>query len=221
MQIQQISLPFTCRQQRGKVDITLQPNNDPEHAWGLDLIFPHIPPISFAENFHGFPVVSAKVSYPDPAGPLSGYGSLFGWIQLIKADKEDRPGEWEIDIFPWAKDLGSPFSYWGHCPTAFDAPAKYLTEEDDWTRWRAQSFLYVLVDAGMSKRVVPVCGAGFSWGFDFEMKESEANGLGALERKIVLKNVEVMDVDGEWSGRVESLSEWFPDREFLDANQSI
>jgi hypothetical protein len=210
MQTEQVSLPFTCREQRGKVDIILQPNNDPEHAWGLDLIFPHIPS-SFAENFHGFPVVSAKVTYPDPAGPSSGYGSLFGWIQLIKADKEDDQGEWEIDVFLWAKDLRSPFSYWGNCPTAFDAPAKYLAEEDDWTRWRAQSFLCVLVDAGVSKRVVPVSGAGFSWGFDIEMKGSEARGREAFKRKIVLKDVDVMDVEGEWGGRVQSLREWFPE----------
>jgi hypothetical protein len=220
MQTQQISVPFTCREQRGKIDITLQPNNDPEHAWGLDLIFTHIPPSEFQENFHGFPVVSAKVAFPEPAGPSPGYGSLFGWIQLIKADKADNPGEWEIDIYPWAKDLRSPFSYWGHCPTAFDAPAKYLAEEDDWARWRAQSFLCVLPDAGVSKRVVPV-GAGFSWGFDIEMTESGAKDSGALKRKIVLQKVEVMDVEKEWSGRLPSLREWYPEWEFLDASQSI
>ena len=216
MQTQKISVPFTCREQHGKIDVTLQPNNDPEHAWGLDLIFTHIPPSELKENFHGFPVVSAKVTYPE----TTGYGSLFGWIQLIKADKVDNPGEWEMDVFPWAKDLKSPFSYWGHCPTAFDAPAQLLAEEDVWTSWKAQSFLCVLPDAGISKRVVPV-GAGFSWGFNIERAKSRGSELGNLERKILLQKVEIMDIQKEWSGRVPSLREWYPEWEFLESSESI
>jgi len=223
MQTQQLSIPFSCRGQGGKIDITLQPNNDPQHAWGLDLIFTHIPPSGLKANFHGFPVVSAKVIYPepaDPAGPLSGYGSLFGWIQLVKADKADNDGEWEMDIFPWAKDLRSPFSYWGHCPTAFDAPAQLLAEADVWTKWRAQSFLCVLLDAGISKRVVPV-GAAFSWGFDIERTESRGAEPGFLGRKFLLQEVEVMDIEKEWSERVPSLRAWYPEWQFLDASERI
>ena len=221
MNTQHITLPFTCRKQRGKVDITLQANKDPDHAWGLDLIFSHIPPNAFPKDFHGFPVLSAKVVYPHPANETSGYGSLFGWIQLIKADKKGREGDWEIDVFPWAKGLGSPFSYWGFCPTAFDAPAMLSDEQDYWTRWRAQTFLCVLVDAGLSKKVVPVGGAGFSWGFDIKTEESEMDGLKALERNIVIKNVEVINLEGEWSERVQSLRAWYPEWEFLDASASL
>jgi hypothetical protein len=108
----------------------------------------------------------------------------------------------------------------GFCPTAFDAPAKASDEQDDWTRWRAQTFLCVLVDAGLSKKVVPVAGAGFSWGFDIDMKGSEMDGMQALQRNILIKNVEVLNVEVELSLRVQSLRAWYPEWEFLDASES-
>jgi hypothetical protein len=127
--MQNTSVPFKCREQDGRVNITLQPNHDHNHAWGLGVIFPFIPRDEYTLHFDGFPVLTAVTEYPIPRNPSSGYGSLFGCIQFVKETKADGSGDWEMDIFPYAKDLKTPFATWGFNPTMFDAPAK-LWDED-------------------------------------------------------------------------------------------
>jgi hypothetical protein len=56
--MQKVSFPFQCRDLAGRVDFTLQPNHDHENAWGLDLIFPHVPKAKYALNYDNFPVFS-------------------------------------------------------------------------------------------------------------------------------------------------------------------
>ena len=135
------------------------------------------------------------------------------------ASGKSGTGEWEMDIFPYAKDLKSPFCYWGYNPTAFDAPARLLKENDAMEEvfWRAQSFLCVLEDAGVTKCVKLVEGAGFTWGFDIEtLKGSEETGL---RRKITVKSVEIMDVEKEWAERLALLRDLYPDWTFRDVGE--
>lgn len=77
--------------------------------------------------------------------------------------------------------------------------------------WRAQSFLCVLEDAGLSKRVKVLEGAAFEWGFDVETVET----AGVVERKIVIADVEVLDL-AEWARRLMLLRKDYPDWTFGD-----
>jgi hypothetical protein len=183
---QNITIPFTSRDQPGKITVTVQANHDPHHAAGLDLIFPQIPQKDFPKQFHGFPVTKATIEYPlsspSPASLPESYASLFGWIQFVKAipvdithNANNESGQWEMDIYPYASDLNSPFAVWGFNPTLFDAPARLLgpssddgkkvgsgdEDEPEELVWRAQSFLCVLEDAGITKRVQLIEGSGF------------------------------------------------------------
>lgn len=165
--------------------------------------------------------MKASIEYPGPSAPFSSYAQLLGWIQFVKAipvnsDGSKETGEWEMDIYPFAKDLKMPFCFWGHNPTAFDAPCRLVKEDGTFEEmvWRAQSFLCVLEDAGMSKNVKVLEGAAFGWGFDVETVEG-IGGKGA-ERKIVVKDVEVVDLEKEWAGRLELLRKEYPEWSFSD-----
>jgi hypothetical protein len=163
--------------------------------------------------------MKASIEYAGPSSPFSSYTQLFGWIQFVKAipmnadGSSEETGEWEMDIYPFAKDLKMPFCFWGHNPTAFDAPCRLLKEDGTVEElvWRAQSFLCVLEDAGMTKKIKVVEGAAFGWGFD--MKAAKGSGSG-VERKIVIKEVEVLDQDKEWANRLVLLRREYPDWTF-------
>lgn len=120
-----------------------------------------------------------------------------------------------MDLYPWAKDLPNPFCFWGYNPTAFDAPARLLADDGEVEElvWRAQSFLCVLEDAGMSRRVKVLDGAAFGWGFDIKSIEGR---VGTQERKIVVTDVEVLDLEKEWAGRLMLLRKEYPDWTFGD-----
>ena len=79
--------------------------------------------------------------------------------------------------------------------------------------WRAQSFLCVLEDAGMTKKVRVIEGAAFGWGFD--TKSVRGTGGGA-ERKIVVTEVGVLDLEKEWAERLVLLKKEYPDWTFSD-----
>jgi hypothetical protein len=159
---------------------SLQANHDPIHAHGLDLIFSTVPRPSFPEQFFGFPVLHGTITYPIPSSPYLSYSSLFGWIQFVRSvssdaqpeDEEEHSG-WEMDVYSYAKDLQSPFAYWGFNPSIFDTPARLLDKDEKVQsfEWRSQSFLWVLVDVGMTKRAMLVPGVGFGWGFDIQAKK--------------------------------------------------
>jgi hypothetical protein len=217
--MQNISVPFKCRGQDGRVNITLQPNHDHNHAWGLGVIFPFIPRHKYALHFDGFPVLTAVTEYPIPRNPSSGYGSLFGCIQFVKETKADGSGDWEMDIFPYAKDLKTPFATWGFNPTMFDAPAKLWDEygkKDDGLVWRAQSYLCILNDAGMSKRVKVIPGVAFRWGYDVHIEKVEKGGSLELKRTITIKYPERLDTEAEWTARLGMLRELYPEWTFHD-----
>jgi len=221
--MQKVSFPFKCREQAGRVNFIMQPNHDKEHAWGLDLIFPHIPKNEYTLHYDGFPVLSGSIEYPIPDNPSAGYGALLGWIQLVKEQKKDASGEWQMDIYPFAKDISNPFAGWGFKPMLFDAPAKLWDEEalqSDGLVWRAQSYLCYLEDAGMSKRVRVIPGAGFGWGYDVAISKAENGKLLDAKRTITIKEVELLDVKSEWTGRLPMFRKLYPEwtfREFGEA----
>jgi hypothetical protein len=212
-----LTVPFTSRSQNGQIEVTILPNHDAEHAHGLDLIFPHIRKSSFPAQFFNFPVARATIAHPIPATHYPSYASLFGWIQFVRAIGGSETGEWEMDIFPYAKDLGTPFAYWGHNPTCMDAPARLLNENGEVTPlvWRAQAFLCVLEDAGLSKKVSVLDGAGFGWGFDVE-EVKRADGSDGVERKIKIADLQALDVSKEWRERLGLLRGLYPAWTFAD-----
>ena len=125
----------------------------------------------------------------------------------------NETGDWEMDIYPFAKDLKMPFCFWGHNPTAFDAPCRLLKENGKVEEmfWRAQTFLCVLEDAGMSKKVKVIEGAAFGWGFDIQAIEENGGGI---ERKIVIMEAKALDLEKEWADRIVLLRKEYPDWTF-------
>jgi len=122
-----------------------------------------------------------------------------------------------MDLPPFAKDLGTPFCYWGYNPTAFDAPCILLEEEGlEEVVWRAQSFLCVMEDACLSKRVKVLKDTAFGWGFDIQSVQTTSGGV---ERKIELAPVEPLDLEKEWTARLALLRKEYPAWTF--ANEAI
>ena len=170
--------------------------------------------------------MKASIEYAGPSAPYASYAQFFGWIQFVKStlvndkgiDKDDEwnSGEWEMDLYPFAKDLKMPFVFWGHNPTAFDAPSRFKSDDGSFKEivWRAHTFLCVLEDAGMSKKVQALKGTAFEWGFDIE-KAERADGKG-VDRKIVIKDAEVLDLETEWAGKLELLRREYPEWKFND-----
>jgi hypothetical protein len=209
---QHLSLDFTSRSKAGKVSVTVQPNNDNETANGLSLIYSSfVAPPDYYLNFHGFPVIHSKITYPIPGNPTSGYGSLFGWIQFIKQDIQgEGEGNWTVDSFPYASDLLTPFGGWGFNPTLFDAPAILWAPNNSAVVWRAQTYLCELVDAGVSKNVTVLPGAVFTWGFDLNVDASNAS-----ERSIAVTKVQALNAS-EWNERLPLLRGMYTEWTFYD-----
>jgi hypothetical protein len=207
--IQHVLLNFTSRGQAGAVAVTIQPNTDNETGFGLDLIYPgeDIP-----LNFHGFPVVHGAITYPIPANPTSGYGSLFGWIQFIKNNTVGQPdGPWGVDSYPYAGDLNDPFGGWGYNPSHFDAPAILWDEDNDVVSWSAQTYLCVLEGAGVYKNVTVFKGAGFTWGYNQTVDSGNSS-----VRSIAVTKATLLDVGTEWEDRLPLLKGQYPEWTFQD-----
>jgi hypothetical protein len=180
---QTLVLPFVLRDTLGSVSITIEGNDDPAH-WGLDLVFPGATDLSYCL---GFPVCTAHVAF----GTVAGYGANMGWIQVVKST--DGGEAWEMDVWPANAGLESPFAYAGWKPTLFDAPAR----EDRKTHndWTAQSFLCVLDDAVMTRRVRML--VAFQWGFVVR------------DGQIEIKRVQALG-SAEWQARLGLLREKYP-----------
>jgi hypothetical protein len=43
---------------------------------------------------------------------------------------EEEHGGCEMDVYSYAKDLQSPFAYWGFNPYIFDTPARLLDKDE-------------------------------------------------------------------------------------------
>ena len=182
-------------------------------------MFPETPSTGLTSYFSGFPIMKATVQYAGPSSPISSYAQLFGWIQFVKqvstkSGVEDTTADWKMDIYPWAQDLKSPFCYWGYNPTAFDAPARMLDEVEgiEELAWRTQSYLCVLEDAEISKRVRVLKDAGFGWGYDVK---NERVG-GKLDRRITVTPISQLDMEKEWRERLVLLRKEYPAWTFGD-----
>ena len=139
---------FTWRGETGMVHVECVPNVDPEFygCWW-----------SVAE---GFPVCTATVDYP-----ARGYGSMLGWVQVVRSTDNESGGEgFELDPFALFGDAPSPYCWYGQRPTLFDAPSRSVRQPLEWV---AHSFLAGTpldeVAQLKARRVVPL--VGFSWGF--------------------------------------------------------
>jgi len=207
-----LTLPFNSRSQAGVISIDIQPNNDDQHAFGLDLLIPGVSQSELAAEFGGFPVVHGAITYPIPASQFSGYGSLFGWIQFVNSALPGETGDWAMDLFPFQKGLDNPFGYWGFNPSLFDAPA-IEGGRNQTGGWTAQAYLTVLGDAGGSRNVTVIPGGAFTWGFDIEVDKDCP-----LQNLIIIRQPEMIAVESEWPQRLPLLEESFPDWAFNEVN---
>ena len=153
-------MTFRLRGASGRVRIDCQTNADP-NRWGFDLLG-----LEFdTEVALGFPVVTARVSYP-----AEGYLGYLGWIQVVAytvTRGSERTTTELVDVPPQLLDAELPYLTFGLEPTLFDAPA--FTEQN--VSWLARSFLAASPDLLMTPTVDPVC--GFAWGYEITQGEVE------------------------------------------------
>ncbi len=141
-----LSVPFETRGRQGRVEVVLQPNDDPVKS-GHTFIAPSIDPAAL----QGFPVVTASV-HLDAVGPAG----VFGWIQLVT----QRLGRGQIHRAIDAVEWMGPMCAFGYLPTFMDAPA---TPGDPDAIWSADTFLVQLPDVSRTHHLTPLC--GFQWGY--------------------------------------------------------
>lgn len=121
-----------------------------------------------------------------------------GWIQLIRYGGGEVGDEEvvEVDHPPQHSGAGTPYCYWGVCPSFFDAPS--MTHEG--VTWVAEAFLTASPDALMTRTVQPIC--GFRWGYKTNRKPPE------------ILPVEPVGL-GDWAAARAALQERYPDWTFL------
>jgi hypothetical protein len=144
-----VRLPFCLDGLEGVLSIQVERNSDP--AW-----------VGSSEGSVGLPVCTARVEL---AG--CGYRAMCGWIQLVRSSDNSSGGvEFELDPFGPFTDMA---------PTLFDAPARVVRDDLDWTAhaWLARTELG-------SRVVEPV--VGFSWGFTIREREPVPSSVAALAR---------------------------------------
>jgi hypothetical protein len=148
---------FDLRVNRGSVEVTVVPNDDPES-------------LSCRPSGRGFPVCTATVSY---AG--RGYAAAFGWIQLVRSTDGASGGlEFEMDPFEPLGALPHPFCWFGLAPTLFDAPSRRTRADLEWT---AHSFLSFIAQPHEARAIL-----GFSWGFTVDDGQVSITPAVPLER---------------------------------------
>jgi len=147
-------MEFSAWGHAGTVDIEVTPNDDPT-SLGCDLLVPGLGP----EFWAGFPVCTATIEHEG-----QGYGSLFGWIQLVRSTDDQSGGTtFEIDPIAIYSDVATPFCWFGLTPILFDAPFRFRESSVDWS---AHSFLCIVPTSVVHREVHAVL--GFSWGFSVD-----------------------------------------------------
>jgi hypothetical protein len=137
---------FERQGRSGKVVASVVPNSEP--------------------SAEGFPTCTAVVECQS-----EGYDAFFGWVQLVNStDNASGGAEFEIDPFFLFQDAPTPYCFFGHKPTLFDAPSRQRREP---MKWLAHSFLgftpaTLELSTDLKNRRVS-CLIGFSWGFDVDM----------------------------------------------------
>ncbi|PYI00314.1 hypothetical protein BO78DRAFT_434487, partial [Aspergillus sclerotiicarbonarius CBS 121057] len=168
---QTLTIPLTIPNRAPlTLTITITRNTTPKDV-GFHLLFPSDPMTSFTD----FPICQATLTPSPSHSSIAGYASLYGWIQFVReqplspssstttppsSPKTPSKEIWTHDPLPLHATLPTPFAYFGHLPTLFDAPATPTARDVDWT---ARSFLVYVDDCLLSRVVRPV--VAFEWGF--------------------------------------------------------
>ncbi|PWY94338.1 hypothetical protein BO94DRAFT_613392 [Aspergillus sclerotioniger CBS 115572] len=184
---QTLTIPLTIPNRAPlTLTITITRNTSPRDV-GFHLLFPSTPITSFLD----FPICQATLTPSQPSTstpPPTGYASLYGWIQFVRSQPPSEPPSpslsskdtekkkeietWTHDPLPLTSSTNTPFAYFGHLPTMFDAPAYPDATEMDWT---ARTFLVYVDDCLMSRVVRPV--VAFEWGFLVTDGKKEVKGV--------------------------------------------
>jgi len=146
---QHLQIPFTAHRAKGHVDVQLWRNKTPASV-GLDLVIP-------GEDLTaciGFPVFQAT-----PSKSLQGYGTICGWIQVVKSS--DRRYLFN-DVPLMLYGVDTLFAFFGLNAIMFDAPGWTESRPVDWT---ATTFLFYLDDVELSKHIRPPVVA-IRWGLN-------------------------------------------------------
>ena len=174
---QTLEISFELSKRRsGTVNVSVEPDADPEQNGHL-IIWPD----EDTSKFLGFPECHATVRTTG----LKGYGSMYGWIQMVKSAASDD--KWEMDPIPITKDLNTPFVWFGAEPSLYDGPSWWLSRDLDWI---CHSFLAYVGDGVISKDVTPIL--GFEWGYWMQVG------------KVYVKRLRQVDL-GDWDEQLELL----------------
>ncbi len=190
-----LTIPFRARGQGGEVLVRYGANDDPRQ-WGMD----HLDLPVKLDVIRGFPVLQAEIAYDG-----RGYSAMMGWIQVLDIQSLTSGKAFHLlDRFSAFDETDSPFNTFGHLPTLFDAPALDALPGSIVT-WRADAFLAVLGNAGLTRRVTGLL--GFRWGFD--VKNQQPSLVPPLP----------LDASG-WSDALPFLTEQCPNWEFAPSFES-
>lgn len=136
-------LNFAYGGRAGVVDVHIGRNNDPSR-------------LGCGPGSLGLPVCTATVT-----SDAAGYRAMCGWVQLVRSsDNRSAGAAFEMDPFAPFAEVDSPYAFYGHLPTLFDAPSRSRRQDMDWL---AHAFLATTPLQAPIRQVVPLC--GFSWGF--------------------------------------------------------
>ena len=144
------TIPFAVNNERGSIAVRVTRNVGAKH-WGFNILG------AMSDwELKGFPVMKATVAFNG-----KGYRAIFGWIQIVHLDfPHDGRKKAIVDVVPSHIGLGVPFTYFGHLPTLFDAPARHPRSHGSFT---AEAFLCkppLLARTGAIEFI-----AGFRWGY--------------------------------------------------------
>jgi len=171
-----VLLNFAHDGHAGAVDIRIVRNDDDPATLGCD-------PGSL-----GLPVCTAKVT-----SGAAGYRVMCGWVQLVRStDNRSSGAAFEMDPFVLFAEADSPYCFYGHLPTLFDAPSRRSRDDME---WQAHAFLATTPIGGQNRRVVPL--TGFAWGFTIR------NGEVAIKPPVPLTLA-------DWQAHVPLLRAQFP-----------
>jgi hypothetical protein len=113
-------------------------------------------------------------------------------VQPVRStDNESAGTDFDIDPFTLLGDAPSPYSWYGQCPTLFDAPSRPARHPLEWTphSFLAATPLNEVADL-LPRRVVPVI--GFSWGFTDSGSEVELHDVARLPESVRDSHVSVL-----------------------------
>ena len=191
--VMDLDLAFEYRGRRGKIRVRCGAVADPTT-------------IGQTPDAEGFPICLATVLYPG-----QGYDAFFGWVQLVRSsDNRLAGGGFEMDPFLIHQDAPTPYAFYGHLPTLFDAPSRSRRGE---LTWIAHSFLGVTpFDPEMlsdlhQRSVVPL--VGFSWGFNM-----------SAHAKIEVSRVEPL-VESDWVSHLPLLERAYSTWKFARSMRAV